>query len=374
MAAVLDRWLSWHDIRFAFRSSLPHERKPFQARRRTVKQDFAPAIYVNQSSFPHAHHLCARVLLAADGAVTQGGAAELLDGRIGDYEAAAPYRQLHVPHWSLALDVAPLRQPMTPHELQALLRAKKHFCAFVQHETLWQLRQDFYERLSRRRYVHCLGNGLRNQPRPAGLSARFEHGILRFPSDMFTSLAQHYRAFKFVLAFENASALGYITEKLFCALLGRAVPIYWGDPLIAEILDPRCFINAHDFASPDALIDYVLEVERDEARYRQYLAAPVFREPQGPACARPERLESNLRAFVRRLERPDYPAKAVCDAFQRECLSRLQQQTAKELAPRIRSAAFALPASWERPRALRAHKLAETVARDPAWRAEPDLL
>ena len=55
--------------------------------------------------------------------------------------------------------------------------------------------------------------------------------------------------YKFALAIENHSAPGYLTEKFAHAAQSNAVPIYWGDPTITKHLNPKAFINCHDFDS-----------------------------------------------------------------------------------------------------------------------------
>ena len=363
--AQLEKWVPWDDLRGAFRDFLGHVDRPFRPLRKSLRQDYPVVVYIHKRAFPPARYFCPRVLLAADGEVVNKEAGAFLDGRIGDYGAAADYPQVYVPNWSVLLNLMPLARPLQSHQLDALLRAKKHFCALVQHETSWPLRQEFYELLSRARFVHSLGDGLRNRPSAGRLRPRFHPHV-------YGSLARAYRPYKFALTFENASSLGYISEKIFCALLSRAVPIYWGDPMIADILHPGCFINAHDFATPQALVAHVLKVDADAHLYRQYLAAPVFRKNALPACARADRQAQNLQALVRRLRKPDYCPKAVRDMFQRDILSRLKQGHVRHIAPAIRSAAFARPQIWHRPRELAARRAA--VRADPAWRGEPDLL
>jgi len=90
--------------------------------------------------------------------------------------------------------------------------------------------------------------------------------------------------YKFVIAFENSSTPGYLTEKFAQAAQCNAVPIYWGDPEIGRLLNPNAFINCHDFPSLEAAVEYVKAVDSDEALYRQMLAEPWFPEGREPDC------------------------------------------------------------------------------------------
>lgn len=88
---------------------------------------------------------------------------------------------------------------------------------------------------------------------------------------------------KFVIAFENFSFPGYLTEKFTEAAASDAVPIYWGDPGIGELLNPRAFVNCHAFGSLREAVARVIEVDRDPGAYRAMLEEPWFpdgREPE----------------------------------------------------------------------------------------------
>jgi len=78
------------------------------------------------------------------------------------------------------------------------------------------------------------------------------------------------------MAFENTSIPGYTTEKIIEAMRARCVPIYWGNPRVAEEFNPRSFINANDFPSNEALIEHIRRVDQDENLYRQYFEEPYF--------------------------------------------------------------------------------------------------
>jgi alpha(1,3/1,4) fucosyltransferase len=78
------------------------------------------------------------------------------------------------------------------------------------------------------------------------------------------------RQCKFHIAFENASLPGYTTEKLPQAMMARTLPIYWGNPRVAEDFNPRSFIDASDFQDLDALVERIIELDKDDASYMQY--------------------------------------------------------------------------------------------------------
>ena len=82
--------------------------------------------------------------------------------------------------------------------------------------------------------------------------------------------------YKFGIAFENHSRAGYTSEKIGHCLLAGNVPVYWGDPEVAEVFNPDAFINCHDFSSLDEAAERVLEVDSDPELYARYRAAPAL--------------------------------------------------------------------------------------------------
>ena len=73
------------------------------------------------------------------------------------------------------------------------------------------------------------------------------------------------------IAFENACATDYVTEKFFDPLIAGAVPIYLGAPNINEFAPgEHCFIHANDFKSPKELADYIEECYNNEQEYQSF--------------------------------------------------------------------------------------------------------
>ena len=103
-------------------------------------------------------------------------------------------------------------------------------------------------------------------------------------SDKLSFQSKH----KFVIAFENCSYPGYLTEKFAEAAASNAVPIYWGDPQIASLFNPKAFVNCHDFPSLEAVGKRVREIDNDTIQYQQMLTEPWFSEGREPEFLRDE--------------------------------------------------------------------------------------
>jgi hypothetical protein len=74
--------------------------------------------------------------------------------------------------------------------------------------------------------------------------------------------------YKFTLAFENAIARDYVTEKFYDPLIAGSIPVYLGAPNIEEFAPAdQCFINASDFCGPNALAQHLLMLNEDADAY-----------------------------------------------------------------------------------------------------------
>ncbi|MCY4504361.1 MAG: glycosyltransferase family 10 [Hyphomicrobiales bacterium] len=319
----------------------------------TMDRDNPDFLFFSRSLYhKRIHYLCARVFYAAQH--SPASVHELSDWELGyvrhDGEAA---RQVYMPNW-LFLDCARLAEP--PEDPHRLMRKKMGFCAFIQTRS-HPLRNAFYETLAARRRVDTFGNVFRNRPRRPGLGPYNR-------AERYDELAPIYRKYKFVVSFESHSYPGYLSEKLVCALLARSVPIYWGDPWVAHLINPACFINAHDFATPHALVEHVLKVDADDDLYRRYLAAPIFRDGQLPACARHTHLSDQMRTIAHASRASQFLPQAQRSVFLREHLSRLTSDFMPPLFPNIISK---LTQAWSAPQRFAARSAQDASAHRPPY-------
>ncbi len=98
------------------------------------------------------------------------------------------------------------------------------------------------------------------------------------------------RNYKFSMAFENSQHAGYTTEKLMQSLVGDTIPIYWGDPDVAQDFNPAAFINCNDYPSFNAVIEVVKEIDQNEKLYRHYLSQSRFLNNTANECTNEDRI------------------------------------------------------------------------------------
>jgi hypothetical protein len=148
---------------------------------------------------------------------------------------------------------------------EKILASKTKFCSFViggYNRKKNHNRVAFFEKLSKYKRVDSAGTKFNNI---GGGGPRDSRSKIEF-----------LRPYKFNIAFENRSLAGYTTEKIFEPMISRCMPIYWGNPQITEEFNPKSFINVLDFPSEEAVIEKIIELDRDDSKYLEYLRQPYF--------------------------------------------------------------------------------------------------
>ncbi|XP_053305237.1 4-galactosyl-N-acetylglucosaminide 3-alpha-L-fucosyltransferase FUT5-like, partial [Spea bombifrons] len=87
--------------------------------------------------------------------------------------------------------------------------------------------------------------------------------------DFYSTISQY----KFYLAFENCNHKDYITEKLWGNAFGMgAVPVVLGAPRenYERYMPSDSFIHVDDFSSPKELAEFLINLDKDDLRYKQY--------------------------------------------------------------------------------------------------------
>lgn len=127
-------------------------------------------------------------------------------------------------------------------------------------------RLEIIEELLRRRKLGLFGDGWDKLYR---ISPDMRKRIIPLLNGVKVSPVSDKRAclsnFKFNICFENFAAPGYITEKIFDAMLAKTVPVYLGAQDVAKYIPSNAYINASVFNSMSALADYLDTVEVQEA-------------------------------------------------------------------------------------------------------------
>jgi hypothetical protein len=140
--------------------------------------------------------------------------------------------------------------------------ANRKFCNFVASNGNCQERNQFVEKLSKYKKVDCGG--------------RFMNNI----GYAVTDKRKFQSEYKFSIAFENNAYrpqhIGYTTEKIMEPMTVNSIPIYWGNPRIDLEFNPKSFVNFYDFNNFDQMIEYIMELDKDDSKYLEKLRTPWF--------------------------------------------------------------------------------------------------
>jgi alpha(1,3/1,4) fucosyltransferase len=171
------------------------------------------------------------------------------------------------------LRLPPYVRYATPQMLQKenedpeqILASKTKFCSMLvgYSNRKTRVRDEVFHKLCKYKKVDSAGSAMNN----AGHHVTWDRKV------------EFLKPYKFHLAFENDSVPGWTTEKLTDAMRARVLPVYWGNPGIAAEFNPKTFLNYLDFPGADALIEKIIELDQDDAKYVEYLRPPYFHNNQ----------------------------------------------------------------------------------------------
>ena len=161
------------------------------------------------------------------------------------------------------LHSTPFKNELTLDDARKILQAGPGFCNFL-YSHAQEPRDSFFHLLSRYKHVDSSGPHLNN----TGIrSSREAKNWYDLSIDM-------KRGYKFSIAMENNSCIGYTTEKIVTSLQAHTIPIYWGDPAVADYINPKAFINCGDYSSFDEVIDRVREIDNNDELWLDMVTQP----------------------------------------------------------------------------------------------------
>ncbi len=150
------------------------------------------------------------------------------------------------------------------------LRGGLKFCNFLySNPVAHPYRDELFYKISEYKKVDSLGRHLNN----TGLGGTGFVGHARESVD----LKENY---KFSIASENCAFQGYTSEKILTSLQAHTVPIYWGDPNVDLVVNPKCFINCNDFDTLEDVLQKIKEIDNNDDLWCEMVSQPWFTEKQ----------------------------------------------------------------------------------------------
>ena len=151
---------------------------------------------------------------------------------------------------------------------------KSKFCCFVVSNPKSIKRIDFFKKLSQYQIVDSGG--------------KVENNIGYLVSNKLEFMSPY----KFMIAFENSSYPGYVTEKIYECFFTNTIPIYWGSPTLSRDFNSDRIINRVDYNSDEELIEKIKYLDENQEAYLQFISQPVFNNNEPNSYFSEESIES----------------------------------------------------------------------------------
>ena len=129
---------------------------------------------------------------------------------------------------------------------------RKNFCAAVisNCEDRYKFRLNFIDKL--------------NEYKKVDMGGKCQNNINRSVSNKIEFLSNY----KFSIAMENSDGDGYLSEKIIDSFLAGTIPIYYGDYILDEFINPKSYILIKGEKDIDKKIEYIKKIDKDDNLYK----------------------------------------------------------------------------------------------------------
>ena len=210
-------------------------------------------------------------------------------------------------------------------DVKKIMSGKKKFCVFICSNNV-TFRNSFFKKLNKSKKVESWGKVLNNMGR--GIPKVVEiNKDKKSKGETKEYVARDFLAqYKFTIAFENASHVGYTSERKVEPMRIYNIPIYWGNPLVYRDFNTKSFINYHDFEKqvrkklPNfffkiplinflsekyveemtfrKMIKRIIELDNNDELYMEMLKQPWYNDNEPPIYLDRERIRKRLREII----------------------------------------------------------------------------
>lgn len=184
-----------------------------------------------------------------------------------------------------------IKEYNNPNEI---LKQKTEFCNFIYNHPV-PIRVKLFKELSKYKKVIAPGECCQNSP-PIGPYANAHESRFGNKVNNHEEKITYIKPFKFSIAFENTCFDGYTSEKITQAMRVNSIPIFWGNPYIAEDFNTKSFVNAHaqKFSNENEMVEYlvaqIILLDRNDDLYIKMLQEPWLPNNRMTDVASPSRI------------------------------------------------------------------------------------
>lgn len=111
-----------------------------------------------------------------------------------------------------------------------------------------------------------------NKYKKVDMGGRIGNNILKTVNNKI----QFLESYKFSIAMENSGGDGYISEKIVDSFLAGTIPIYYGDYMVDEYINPKSYILIKGEKDIQQKIEYIKQIDNNDELYKSLLKEKVI--------------------------------------------------------------------------------------------------
>lgn len=135
---------------------------------------------------------------------------------------------------------------------------RRKFCAALISNCNAKFRLNFISKLSKYKKIDVLGKCGNNNNKAV-------INKIEFLSD-----------YKFSIAMENSNGDGYLTEKIVDSFIAGTIPIYFGDYMLEEFINPKTYILIKGEKDIKKKIEYIKKIDKDDNLYKMIIKEKIL--------------------------------------------------------------------------------------------------
>ena len=150
--------------------------------------------------------------------------------------------------------------------------------------TMFKLIREYATRISRKRFCAAVISNNNtyskfrlyfikqlNKYKKVDMGGRFDNNVGPIKNKI-----KFLQKYKFSIAMENSEGDGYISEKIFDSFISGTIPIYYGDYMIDEYINPKSFILIRGKMDIEKKIKFIKKIDNDNNLYKKILKEKIF--------------------------------------------------------------------------------------------------
>lgn len=111
-----------------------------------------------------------------------------------------------------------------------------------------------------------------NKYKKVDMGGKFNNNI----GHLINNKIQFLSSYKFSIAMENSEGDGYLSEKIIDSFISGTIPIYYGDSIIDEYINPKSFILIKGEKDIKKKIEYIKNIDKNDGIYKNILKENIL--------------------------------------------------------------------------------------------------